>query len=136
MDAPRAAAAVGLFLVATLLATLGLARLLRPEVLLPYLPGALAAVAQDHPGWWSVLLWLAVTTLGFIIVLRRALIGAIRLYQRYAPEDVRRRCLFLPTCSEYGILALQKYGLVIGLWKLYDRLVVRCRGNVYRINYP
>lgn len=64
------------------------------------------------------------------------LIGIIRLYQRYADEEVRRRCIFKPTCSEYTILSLKKYGVTIGLYKGYDRLFNRCRGNIYRIDYP
>ena len=65
-----------------------------------------------------------------------AVIGAIKLYQHYAPEEIRRRCLFMPTCSEYGIMAIRKYGAVIGLCKTYYRSVHLCRGIVYRINYP
>ncbi|NWJ40693.1 MAG: membrane protein insertion efficiency factor YidD [Geothrix sp.] len=68
--------------------------------------------------------------------MRKALIGIIRLYQRYAPEDVRRRCLFMPTCSEYAILVLQKHGVIIGLLMIFDRLWYRCRGTIYRIDYP
>lgn len=77
----------------------------------------------------------------FIVVmglfsLKKAVIGAVKLYQHYAPEEVRRRCLFKPTCSEYAILAIKKYGLIIGLVKTYVRVVYKCRGNIYRIDYP
>ena len=65
-----------------------------------------------------------------------AVIGTIKLYQHYAPEEIRRRCLFMPTCSEYAILAIQKYGGVIGLCKTCYRLAYLCRGNIYRIQYP
>jgi len=64
------------------------------------------------------------------------LIGAIRLYQRYAPEEVRRRCLFMPTCSEYAILSLKKHGVLIGMRMTVDRLWHRCRGDIYRMDYP
>ena len=67
---------------------------------------------------------------------RYAIIGAIKLYQHYAPEEIRRRCLFMPTCSEYTIMAIRKYGTVIGLCKSYFRLFYRCRGNIYMIDYP
>jgi len=63
-------------------------------------------------------------------------IGAIKLYQHYAPEEIRRRCLFMPTCSEYAILAIRKYGAIIGLYKAYYRSVYLCKGIVYRIHYP
>ncbi|MDO4363209.1 MAG: membrane protein insertion efficiency factor YidD [Clostridia bacterium] len=62
--------------------------------------------------------------------------GCIKLYQHYAPEEIRRRCLFKPTCSEYAILAIKKYGLIIGLVKTYNRLFKKCKGNIYRIDYP
>ncbi len=65
-----------------------------------------------------------------------ALIGMIKLYQHYAPEEIRRRCLFMPTCSEYAILAIQKYGVIIGLCKSYYRLMFLCRGNIFQIHYP
>jgi putative component of membrane protein insertase Oxa1/YidC/SpoIIIJ protein YidD len=68
--------------------------------------------------------------------LKYGIIGSIRLYQRYAPEDIRRKCLFMPTCSEYAIMAVRKYGSIIGLCKTFYRLVFLCRGNIYRIHYP
>lgn len=91
---------------------------------------------QLHPSLSVFLFYLAFYLLFALIAARKAAIGAIRLYQHYAPEDIRRRCLFKPTCSEYAILAIQKYGLIIGGIKSYDRLVKRCRGNIYMIDYP
>ena len=71
-----------------------------------------------------------------VLCFKYAIIGAIKLYQHYAPEEIRRRCLFMPTCSEYAILATRKYGGVIGLCKTYFRLIYRCKGNIYQIDYP
>ncbi|MBQ6572403.1 MAG: membrane protein insertion efficiency factor YidD, partial [Alistipes sp.] len=31
-----------------------------------------------------------------------------------------------PTCSEYAILVLQKYGVIRGTWKIYVRLFKTC----------
>lgn len=67
---------------------------------------------------------------------KKAAIGCVRLYQRYAPERVRRRCLLKPTCSEYAILAIEKYGLVCGIIKTWHRLNHTCRGYVYHTDYP
>lgn len=36
------------------------------------------------------------------------------------------RCRFYPTCSEYAILSIRKYGLKLGIKKTYHRLL-RCR---------
>ena len=38
--------------------------------------------------------------------------------------------------AEYAILALKKYGLVKGLYKIYIRLFKTCRGIEYGIDYP
>ena len=56
-----------------------------------------------------------------IILLKYALIWLIRLYQRYARSDLRLRCVYDPSCSEYSILALKKYGLIRGICKSHDR---------------
>jgi len=60
-------------------------------------------------------LWLCVTA-------RRVLIFFIRVYQRYAPYDVRCMCVYVPNCSEYMILAVEKYGLIRGVVKGLRRL--------------
>ncbi len=56
---------------------------------------------------------------------KTALIDWILLYQRYAPERVRASCVFTPTCSEYMILAVNKYGTLKGFFKGVARLC-RC----------
>lgn len=100
------------------------------------LPDFICNFREQHSMWFSVLLILSVYFLVGLFCLKRAVIGCIKLYQHYAPEQIRRRCLFKPTCSEYAILAIQKYGLIIGLIKTYIRLFKKCRGNIYRIDYP
>jgi putative component of membrane protein insertase Oxa1/YidC/SpoIIIJ protein YidD len=81
-------------------------------------------------------LCVTVVVLELLFCLKYAVIGTVKLYQHYAPEEIRRRCLFMPTCSEYAILAVRKYGCVVGLCKTYYRLVFLCTGNVYSIHYP
>ncbi len=97
---------------------------------------SLADFQTQHPMWFTVLFFAAVFVLTGIVCLRMAVIGCIKLYQHYADEDIRRRCLFQPTCSEYAILAVRKYGVIIGLVKAYIRLFWKCRGNIYRMDYP
>jgi putative component of membrane protein insertase Oxa1/YidC/SpoIIIJ protein YidD len=67
---------------------------------------------------------------------RKLLVTAVELYQHYAPEEVRRKCTMMPSCSEYAILALRKYGVIKGLYKIYVRLTRTCRGGEYGIDYP
>jgi len=89
-----------------------------------------------HPVFSILIISSIVFLIELFFCFKYAVIGAIKLYQRYAPEEIRRRCLFMPTCSEYTIMAVSKYGAVIGLFKSYNRLVYRCRGNIYQIDYP
>ena len=100
------------------------------------LPDPISNLYCNHPIGVEILFILLVFFATGIFCVKAAIIGAIRLYQRYAPEDIRRRCLFKPTCSEYAILAIEKYGVIIGLIKAYIRLFKKCRGNIYRIDYP
>lgn len=72
----------------------------------------------------------------FVIFARWFAIVCIKLYQHYAPEEVRRRCLLKPTCSEYAIIVIKKYGFLIGGIKTWLRLNYKCRGNVYYIDEP
>lgn len=57
------------------------------------------------PGWCAILL--------------------VRLYQKLISPLLGPRCRFHPTCSEYFILAVQKYGFVLGTWKGLWR-IARC----------
>jgi putative membrane protein insertion efficiency factor len=55
----------------------------------------------------------------------RAVILAVRLYQLTLSPLVGRQCRFQPTCSNYMIGAVEKYGVLrgvpLGLWR-----IVRC----------
>jgi putative membrane protein insertion efficiency factor len=50
----------------------------------------------------------------------------IRWYQLMAPARARGTCRFTPTCSEYTIRSIEKYGVVRGCARGLRR-VVRCR---------
>jgi hypothetical protein len=49
----------------------------------------------------------------------------IRLYQLIVSPWLGPKCRFTPTCSQYGMEALRKHGLVKGLW-LTIRRVSKC----------
>lgn len=70
-----------------------------------------------------------------IIKLKSILIWFVLVYQRFAPEEVRKKCVFTPSCSEYMILALKKYGVVKGLLKGINRLK-RCHLPNHGEDYP
>ena len=42
------------------------------------------------------------------------LIKMIRFYQKYLSPLKRTRCPYIPTCSQYGLEAIQKYGALKG----------------------
>lgn len=69
-----------------------------------------------------------------LLLLKYIFIWFIRVYQRYAKSETRLRCCYTPSCSEYTILALKKYGLVLGSIKAIKRLL-RC-GPPGGIDYP
>jgi putative membrane protein insertion efficiency factor len=50
---------------------------------------------------------------------------AIRLYQLVFSPFLGRQCRFYPSCSEYTREAIDKYGLLKGVW-LGCRRLLRC----------
>ena len=54
--------------------------------------------------------------------LRYYFVFAIRLYQRFASAETRLRCRWKPSCSEYGVMAIQKYGAIWGAVITVQRL--------------
>ena len=64
----------------------------------------------------------------------KLLIGAIRFYQRAVSPGLPPRCQFVPTCSQYALEAIEKYGPWKGGW-LAVRRVLRChpfyKGDLY-----
>lgn len=54
-----------------------------------------------------------------------ALIGLIRFYRLVFSPMVGKACRFQPTCSAYGLEAIEKYGAVKGGWLTFRRLC-RC----------
>lgn len=55
----------------------------------------------------------------------RLLIALVRVYQITLSPLVGRSCRFQPTCSNYMIEAVRKYGFLRGAWKGICRLA-RC----------
>ena len=53
------------------------------------------------------------------------LIGLVRVYQWTLRPLFGNRCRFRPTCSNYFIQAVQKYGAVRGSWRGVAR-ICRC----------
>ena len=52
----------------------------------------------------------------------RILIAMIRFYRKYISPMKRGCCIYIPTCSQYALEALRKYGPLKGLWLALRRL--------------
>ena len=58
--------------------------------------------------------------------MKKIAIRLIELYRKYlSPLKKHPTCRFVPTCSEYAIMAIEKYGVFKGLLKALWR-ILRC----------
>jgi len=70
----------------------------------------------------------------------KIIIFSIRIYQKILSPILNRlgvHCRFYPSCSEYSILAIKKYGMIVGIKKTFLRLK-RCRPDNFEscIDFP
>ena len=66
----------------------------------------------------SIALLIAIT----LIFAKHILITMVLIYQVFAPASLRERCRYEPSCSQYMIMSLQKYGFWRGFPKGLKRL--------------
>ncbi len=73
--------------------------------------------------------------------MKRTIIWCIRLYQKvFSPDQgflrhifqTQSRCVMLPSCSEYMILVIEKFGVIKGIYKGIKR-ILRC--NPWQKNF-
>ncbi|MCS7230675.1 MAG: membrane protein insertion efficiency factor YidD [Elusimicrobiota bacterium] len=60
----------------------------------------------------------------------------IKLYQKYISIFLGRHCRFFPTCSEYAVICLDKYGVVLGLYKTFLRIIKCHPFNCGGVDFP
>ena len=57
--------------------------------------------------------------------MKKILMGFINLYKKYISPLKRTKCPYIPSCSEYGLEAIEKHGAlkgsVLAIWR-----VLRC----------
>ncbi|MCL0107748.1 membrane protein insertion efficiency factor YidD [Peptococcaceae bacterium] len=56
-------------------------------------------------------------------MIKRAVILLLLFYRKFISPFKPPTCRFIPTCSEYSILAVKKYGVIKGLWLTLKRLL-------------
>ncbi|MCE7947980.1 MAG: membrane protein insertion efficiency factor YidD [Chloroflexi bacterium CFX4] len=57
--------------------------------------------------------------------MKRLALGLIRLYKATLSKVLPPSCRFVPSCSMYTYEAIEKYGVVRGIW-LGARRIMRC----------
>ncbi len=57
--------------------------------------------------------------------MKRILIALVKFYRKYISPLTPPTCRYVPTCSQYALEALEKYGALKGGW-LALRRICRC----------
>lgn len=56
---------------------------------------------------------------------RRMAVAAVRFYQTAISPLLPDACIYIPSCSQYAVEAITKYGVVKGCWMGFRR-ILRC----------
>lgn len=80
-------------------------------------------------------IYLLVAGLFCLLLHKQILVSLIELYQHYASERTRRKCICMPSCSVYATMALKKYNTFKAIRLIFHRLS-NCCGTVCFIDYP
>ena len=54
--------------------------------------------------------------------MKRLLLAIVRFYRKRISPLTRPSCRFIPTCSEYALVAIERYGAWKGGWLTLKRL--------------
>lgn len=115
----------------------------RPEIrykkpiiaLLVYIAQLVGLCFIPYDRWWLTALTLVGYSLVyFSFIAKKTVIWLVHFYQNKASDETRLKCVMEPSCSVYMILAVNKYGVIRGVYKGIRRLF-RC-GNESGVDYP
>ncbi len=89
--------------------------------------------------WKNSSLTVLITSLSLLfyilLCLKKIIICLIHIYQHFAPDSIRMKCRFEPSCSQYMILVLEKYGILKGLKMGIERLK-KCKVGFGGYDFP
>ena len=54
--------------------------------------------------------------------MKKFMLASVRFYQRRISAHTRPSCRFMPTCSQYALEAIEKYGALKGGWMALRRI--------------
>ena len=70
--------------------------------------------------------------------MKQVLLALIKFYRKAISPHFPAKCRFIPTCSQYAMEAIEKYGALKGGWLAFRR-ILRCHpfhGKDYDIYDP
>ena len=86
---------------------------------------------------YKVLIFVLLLVVLFESYIRFCFVQTVKCYQHYAKEKTRRRCMCVPSCSEYAIICLKRvFPLTVALIKIRIRLYKTCKGEDYKLDFP
>ena len=56
-------------------------------------------------------------------MIKKFLIKLIEFYQKHISLHLGKNCRFYPSCSEYSKQAIDKYGIIKGIFKSFKRIL-------------
>lgn len=57
--------------------------------------------------------------------MKKVMLSMLKFYRKYISPLKPSSCIYIPTCSEYAVQAVEKYGTLKGGWLAVKR-VLRC----------
>jgi putative membrane protein insertion efficiency factor len=57
--------------------------------------------------------------------MKKVMLYVLKFYRKYISPLKSPTCIYIPTCSEYAVQAVEKYGVLKGGWLAVKR-VLRC----------
>ncbi len=80
------------------------------------LPASFFAIFHSYSyitGAVRIPLFILFTAVTYTLV-RLLVMGCIYMYKAFAPLSVRNRCRYTPSCSQYTLISVGRYGIIIG----------------------